>query len=71
VQRLRNNPIRPAPTHRNTKKSKVNRRSALLGLHEARLDFDLLLGLPYMSIVGAGARSLDPWLSRGYAALAG
>jgi uncharacterized membrane protein YphA (DoxX/SURF4 family) len=33
-------------------------------LHEARADFDMLLGSIYLLIAGAGAWSLDAWLSR-------
>jgi putative oxidoreductase len=32
--------------------------------HEARADFDMLLGATYLAIVGAGAWSLDALLAR-------
>jgi uncharacterized membrane protein YphA (DoxX/SURF4 family) len=32
-------------------------------LHEARTDFSMWLGLVYLLIVGAGAWSLDVWLT--------
>ena len=34
-------------------------------MHEARADFDMLLGSLYLLIVGAGAWSLDAALARG------
>jgi uncharacterized membrane protein YphA (DoxX/SURF4 family) len=34
-------------------------------LHEARTDFSMWLGLTYLLIVGAGAWSLDAWLTSG------
>jgi len=33
-------------------------------MHEARADFDMLLGALYLLIVGAGAWSLDAMLTR-------
>jgi len=33
-------------------------------MHEARADFDMLLGALYLPIEGAGARSLDAMLAR-------
>jgi putative oxidoreductase len=35
--------------------------------HEARTDFSMLLGSIFLLVVGAGAWSLDAWLSRGRA----
>ncbi len=32
-------------------------------LHEARTDVSMLLGLVFLLLVGAGARSLDAWLA--------
>ena len=39
--------------------------------HEARTDFSMTLGVLFLLIVGAGARSLDAWLNKRVAQAAG
>jgi putative oxidoreductase len=43
--------------------SKLKHYGFLSMLHEARTDFSMLLGLSFLLVVGAGAWSVDYWLS--------